>query len=136
MIFSKTIGIIFIILAFITLGCVDNAKQNSIHEDASDITAKEEFKIGGLYISKKKDSAYSVCKIIVLDDFAVHLRAYKDKFTEKPKQLNSANLHVSIGHFPIDRKGFLLEHPELITVEEVKDAELEGYKIYLEQMNQ
>lgn len=135
MAFNKAIIIVFTIFAFAAIACVDNTKDNPIHQDStSGSSTKNEFKVGGLYISKNEDGTYSVYKVLALDDFAVHVRSYKEKFKEKPKQLKSANLHVSIGHTPIDIKGLLLKNPELIAVEEVKETELEGYKMYLEQI--
>jgi hypothetical protein len=92
-------------------------------------------KVGGIYISKNKDSTYSATKIIAMDDFAVHIRIYQNKFKTRPSQLSSDTLKVLIGHAPLDKNGFLSDKPELITVETVKDAELEGYKIYLEEMS-
>jgi hypothetical protein len=39
---------------------------------------------------------------------------------KKPNTLNSADLTVLIGHAPVDKKGFLIDKPELINIEEVK----------------
>lgn len=98
-------------------------------------TQAVELKAGGLYILKSVDSSYYVCKILVIDDFAIHLRTYHNKFAQKPIQINSNELDILIGHSPLAKEGFLLDKPELLKIEEVKETELEGYKMYLEQMN-
>jgi hypothetical protein len=89
---------------------------------------------GGLYLTQNEDSTWSVTKILVLDDFAAHIRMYSDTFKTKPADLHSKDLHVLIGHAPMDRDGFLLDKPEILKVEPVMEEELEGYKLYLEAM--
>ena len=83
---------------------------------------------------KNKDNTFYLTKILVLDDFAVHLRTYRDTFKTKPININSENLKILIGHAPLDINGFLLDKPELLKAEDVKESELEGYKMYLEAM--
>jgi len=137
MIYTKrnlTVCLLFLLTLILNYACNSstNSSDGSLQTNtASDIT---ELKVGGLYIIKKKDSTYSVSKILAIDDFAVHLRMYSNKFQSKPTQLNSVDLDVLIGHAPLDKQGFLIDKPELLKVEEVKDSELEGYKIYLEEM--
>ena len=90
--------------------------------------------VGGLYTSHNEDGSYGISKIIALDDFAVHIRMYSNKFDTKPdKNLNSKELKSFIGHVPMAKEGFLLDSPELLKVEEVTEPELEGYKYYLGQ---
>ncbi len=93
-----------------------------------------DLKVGGLYTFKNKDNTFYVTKILALDGFAVHLCTYSDTFKTKPTDINSENLKILIGHTPLDINGFLLDKPELLKVEEVKESELEGYKMYLEAM--
>jgi len=123
----KIITVISLILAIILIiSCSNNTSTNE-HGG---------LKTGGLYISKNDDGTYSASKILVLDDFAAHIRMYSNKFQTKPSDLNSADLDFLIGHAPIDKKGFLSDHPELIKVEKVSEEELEGYRYYLDAMNQ
>jgi len=58
-------------------------------------------------LSKNKDGTYSVSKILAMDNFAIHVRMYGNKFQTKPTQLSSTNLTILIGHAPMDRQGFL-----------------------------
>jgi hypothetical protein len=125
---------ILLFLILISCNSIDNS-PNKTSEGSNTNISSTELKTGGLYVSKNENGMYSVSKILAIDDFAVHLRLYKDEFKEKPTQLNSTSLSVMIGHAPLDKDGFLKEKPELVTVEKVNDAELEGYKIYLEAMS-
>ena len=83
-------------------------------------------------------------KVLALDEQAVHLRSYANKFPEQPKDVDPAVLTLGglndpagfgIGHFPVAREGFINEKRVLIKVLPVKEDELEGYKLYLEAMN-
>lgn len=116
-----------------------NNSDNSVAKETASAENKssnpgDELKAGGLYTLKNNDTSYSVCKILVLDDFAVHVRSYKEEFKTPPAKLSSSDLTVMIGHAPIDKAGFMQSQPKLLAVEEVKESELEGYKMYLEAM--
>lgn len=108
--------------------------KESAPDEAKSSEQSTELKVGGLYITKDSDSSYSACKILAMDDFAVHVRTYKEEFKTPPATLSSAALTIMIGHAPLDKKGFLQGQPKLLAVEDVKESELEGYKIYLEAM--
>lgn len=122
-----------IAISFLVWSCVDNRKDSENINPVSAIQ-NDDLKVGGLYLFKNKDNTYYLTKILVLDDYAVHLRTYRDTFQTKPTAVNSENLKILIGHAPLDKNGFLIDKPELIKIEEVKESELEGYKIYLEAM--
>jgi len=91
--------------------------------------------VGGLYTSQNEDGSFRVSKILALDDFAVHIRMYSNEFEKKPTNVNSSDLTFLIGHAPVDKNGFLLGNPELLKIEKVSEAELEGYRYYLDAMN-
>lgn len=100
-------------------------------------------KVGGLYATQDKDKSWRVMKVLAVDEFAVHLRRYANKFPEQPKDVDPANLTLGglnnpagfgIGHFPLAKAGFLKDNPVLIKVVPVREEELEGYKVYLEAM--
>lgn len=92
-------------------------------------------KAGGMYLRQNEDSTWSVTKILVVDEFAVHIRMYSDTFKTKPADVNSKDLHVLIGHAPLAKEGFLKEPHILVKAEPVAEEELEGYKMYLDAMN-
>jgi len=122
-----------IAIPFIVSSCAYHQTTPASDKEVS-AEQSNNLKVGGLYVFKNKNNTFYLTKILVLDDFAVHLRTYSDTFKEKPTDINSENLKILIGHAPLDINGFLLDKPELIKVEEVKESELEGYKIYLEAM--
>ncbi len=112
-----------------------NSKVNSNEALGSQTVTKDadEIKVGGLY-TFYYDSSYMVSKVLVSDDYAVHIRTYSNKFITEPTDLSSDTLHIMIGHAPMDPQGFLADHPKLIKVEKVNESELEGYRMYLDAM--
>ena len=130
---------VFIISVYLT-SC-DNQNKNENNTISDSLTkqisvASEELKAGGLYLFKDKNDSFYVEKILVIDDFAVHVRLYQNKFAGKPTNINSADLEILIGHAPLAKEAFLADKPELLKVEEVKESELEGYKMYLKAMEE
>lgn len=122
-----------IIFLFIFGSCADH--KSTSENDKEDLTMQSNnLKVGGIYLLKNNDNTFYLTKILVLDDFAVHLRTYRDTFRTKPSDINTENLKILIGHAPLDVNGFLVDNPELLKVEDVKESELEGYKMYLEAM--
>lgn len=96
---------------------------------------------GGLYAARGADGKFRVTKVLVIDEHAVHIRIYAERFDQLPEGLTSAGLSLGslsgpdgfgIGHAPISRQGFLAEERTLLTVEPVAEEELEGYRIWAE----
>ncbi len=101
--------------------------------------------VGGLYASQNEDGTFGVMKVLAVDDFAVHLCSYKNKFQELPRDLDSSILSLGgisdpdgfgIGHFPLAKEGFWNGNPVFLKQESVRDEELDGYRLYLEAMQQ
>ncbi len=99
--------------------------------------------VGGLYASQDEDGTWRIMKVLAVDEFAVHLRSYANKFPEQPKEIDPAKLTLGgindpggfgIGHFPLAKEGFFKDNPVFIKAVPVKEEELEGYKLYLEAM--
>lgn len=94
--------------------------------------------VGGLYAGRDSDGRFRISKVLVLDEHAVHLRTYAERFAERPVKISSAALSLGglgrgefgIGHYPLAREAF--EHEDMILVgrEEVADDELDGYRIW------
>jgi len=98
--------------------------------------------IGGLYASRDNDGTFRVSKVLAVDDYAVHVRIYKNKFETMPENLDTSILSLGglgdpdgfgIGHAPIAKENWLASHV-FLKREPVRDDELEGYKYYLEEM--
>jgi hypothetical protein len=99
----------------------------------------EEIVVGGLYASQERDGFYRIVKVLVVDESAVHLRSYANRFKEIPTQVRSSELSMGgigspggfgIGHFPFAREGFSLEGRVLVGREPVSYHELDGYRIW------
>jgi hypothetical protein len=97
--------------------------------------------VGGLYASRGEDGLYRILKVLVVDELAVHLRLYVNRFAELPGQVRSADLSLTmeglgppkslgIGHFPVAHEGFWSSDPVLVGQESVTDSELDGYRIW------
>jgi hypothetical protein len=101
----------------------------------------EEIVLGGLYASKSEDGTFRVAKVLAVDDVAVHVRIYKNRFNTLPQNLDTSALSLGglgdpegfgIGHAPLAKKGWLNSRV-FLKKEPVKDEELEGYRYYLEE---
>lgn len=102
----------------------------------------KEIVVGGLYASKSDDGTFRVSKVLAVDNDAVHVCIYRNKFQTLPKDLDTSSLSLGeigdpegfgIGHVPIARQRWINSHIFLKS-EPVRDDELEGYKYYLEEM--
>ncbi len=102
-----------------------------------------EIVVGGLCATKDEDGTYRVTKVLVVDDFAVHIRIYANRFDELPTDVDPSVLNLGginsdggfgIGHAPMAKEGFFNDHPQFIKQVPVADEELEGYRLYLEAM--
>jgi hypothetical protein len=95
--------------------------------------------VGGLYGSQSSDGTFRVTKVLVVDEFAVHVRMYAERFNHMPTDVSSSQLSLGsfggpsgfgIGHAPLSREGFLKGPRTHIATEEVSEDELEGYRIW------
>jgi hypothetical protein len=102
----------------------------------------KEIIVGGLYASKSDDGTFQVSKVLAVDNDAVHVRIYRNKFQSLPQELDTSSLSLGkigdpdgfgIGHAPIAKQGWL-DSRIFLKKEPVRDDELEGYKYYLEEM--
>jgi len=126
--------LIFSIVLFCCHESCNEHKSANGDEKITKTNQVQDLKAGGLYVLQNRDSTYYIAKILVIDNDAVHMRMYSNTFQAKPHDISSDTLTILIGHAPMDKNGFLKERPELIKMEEVKDSELEGYKLYKEEM--
>jgi hypothetical protein len=99
----------------------------------------EEIVVGDLYAPQDQDGTYRIVKVLVVDEFAVHLRSYANRFKERPSQVRSSELSMGqfvspegfgIGHFLVTREGFSLEGRVLLSRESVRHDELDRYRIW------
>lgn len=94
---------------------------------------------GGLYASPHSDGTYSIIKVLVIDDFALHLRTYANRFKTIPYALDPAQLTLGslgddggfgIGHFPVSHAGAGVEDWVFLMQQPVLHDELDGYRIW------
>lgn len=100
--------------------------------------------IGGLYASKNEDGTFGVVKVLAVDESAVHVRIYRNKFKSVPQDLDTSVLTLGrlgdsegfgVGHAPIEKRGWI-DSQIFLKQEPVREEELKGYKYYLDQMQQ
>jgi len=100
-----------------------------------------ELKVGGLYSVDDGEGNYRVAKILALDDSAVHICLYKNKYRSRPATVEGSSLSLGtihdkdgfgMGHLPLSRTAFANWQPVFLSQSSVTDEELEGYKIWKE----
>src|SRR5258708_13919079 len=82
--FSRSEIICFLILSGVG-GC---------SKEGSTSVAPQSIQVGGLYATQDKDGTWRVMKVLALDEHAVHLRSYANKFRERPTDLDPATLRL------------------------------------------
>jgi hypothetical protein len=87
-----------------------------------------EFAPGQLYSADwDDDGSFRVVKVLVVDDRAVHVRVYRERFGERPSSVDPAELTLGsvddedfgVGHLPLAREELMRWRPELIGAAEV-----------------
>ena len=121
----KTI-ITFCFALALLVGCTEKANTSNAGDPV----------VGGIYLTLDEDGTYSASKVLALDDQAVHIRFYGNRFASMPEDLSSDSLISMFGHVPMAREGFMMDPPKLLKVEKVSEEELSGYRVYLEAMGQ
>jgi hypothetical protein len=100
-----------------------------------------ELKVGGLYSVNDGEGNYRVAKILALDDSAVHIRLYKNKYRSRPATVDESSLSLGtihdndgfgMGHLPLSRAAFANWQPAFLFQSSVTDEELEGYEMWKE----
>ena len=105
--------------------------------------AQSNWKEGGLYSVEGDNGGFSMVKILKLDSAGVHIRAYSNRFSKRPTDIDVSTLYMAginrkpdeelgMGHLPLSRESFSGWRPELIRVVPVEPTELEGYEIWKE----
>jgi hypothetical protein len=98
---------------------------------------------GGLYYTPTENGAYTVLKILKLDEQGVHVRLYSNQFSTPPSKVDESTLFMAgvdhkpnetlgMGHAPLSKKSFEGWKAMFFQQSAVKEEELEGYKMWLE----
>lgn len=105
------------------------------------LTAGTELAPGDICSVKRTDSGFGVIKILAIEQHVVHIRKYKNRFAERPSEVDTRQLSLGtihdpdgfgVGHLPMSAAGFSSWTPSRICRQEVTDEELEGYRYWLE----
>jgi hypothetical protein len=111
----------------------------SCGEGASPSTGDPAVAVGALYSVHDAKAGFRVAKVLVVDERAVHVRVYKNRFEERPVTIDAATLSLGtindkdgfgMGHLPMTRSAFAAWEPVLLQRGSVEPAELEGYEIW------
>ena len=112
--------------------------------EAVPATHDREFTVGNIYATLDDDGKYRISKVLAVDEFAVHLRTYANRFDQLDRELDPAVLSLGsiddpggfgIGHFPLAIEAFANDNPIFLKQVAVTEDELDGYKLYLESMS-
>jgi hypothetical protein len=96
---------------------------------------------GGVYSIDNGDGKFGVVKILKVEPGIVHVRVYKNKYSARPSTIKLDDLSMGsikdkdgfgMGHLPISEKDFTGWKAVLLTKTEVKDEELDGYRLWKE----
>lgn len=113
----------------------------TLHVGCTSKQPETTLKAGGLYSLEDEDGSFRVAKILVLDDSAVHIAIYGNKFSTRPKTVDPASLTFGsvddeegfgMMHLPLAREAFLRDRPVFISQTTVTEEELEGYNMWKE----
>lgn len=99
----------------------------------------KKIKAGSICIVNNGDGQFGIVKILVIDDEIVHVKIYKNKYTQPPTAVDISTLSIGsvydedgfgVGHLPVDKKVFDSWSPVAMAFDEVTNDELEGYGIW------
>src|SRR6516162_9416260 len=58
-------------------------------------------KPGGIYSCTSGNGAFSIVKVLVVEDGGVHARLHTNRYNERPTAIDPKELKVAIGHVPL-----------------------------------
>ena len=103
-------------------------------------SAQSELFEGGYY-SIADGETFSIAKLLKLEEDIVHVRIYKQHFSQRPRSIDPTLLTLGkvtdedgfgMGHLPLRLGAFKARKPMFVTYSEVKPEELEGYELWKE----
>jgi hypothetical protein len=98
---------------------------------------------GGLYYTPGENGGYAVLKVLKVDPKGVHVRIYSNRYDQAPAKIDESTLYMAsldqkpdeepgMGHAPLSKRTFKAWNVKFIQQSTVTEAELEGYRIWLE----
>ena len=98
-------------------------------------------RVGGLYSVDDGEGSCRVAKILAVDDKGIHIRLYKNKWTERPDDVDEQELSLGtihdedgfgMGHLPLSRDAFRAWNPVFVKQSDFSEDELDGYRMWQE----
>lgn len=120
-------------LVFLLLGLAYGCQRHS---------PETELVAGGLYTVESDPGKFGAAKLLAYEDGICHVRLYREEYPNRPATLDPAKLTLSgadgkqgfsLGHVPLREESFRAWKPVLAGKAEVKEEELEGYRIWKEE---
>jgi hypothetical protein len=140
-IMTTRVRILLLLAAFASAGLLSGCATTKPELKAGGLD-KSELKAGGLYSIDDGEGAFRVVKILVVEDDAVHIAIYRDKFYARPAKIDPASLSfgsvdkeeegIGMMHLPLAREAFMRDRPVFISQTSVTEEELEGYRMWKE----
>ncbi len=137
-VYYKFTAFLISLLLLFSFGCSSQNSDLKVVRVEPDMK-NTELKVGGIYSINDGEGRFGIAKILALDEDAVHIRLYKNKFPSRPQtiDLNTLSLGtindkdvIGIGHLPLSREGFINWQPVFIAEAPVTKEELEGYEMW------
>jgi len=125
--------IITIIGAILVFGC---GKRTNNDNQLMKVNVTD---VGALCSVNSGEGDFGVIKVLACDEQTIHIRLYKNKWSDRPASVESSELSLGsifdpggsgLGHLPISIAEYKSWVPTVIRKEEVADDELEGYKMW------
>ena len=85
---------------------------------------------GGVYACDRGTGDFSIVKVLLVQDGAVHALMYRDRFATRPETVDLTTLTIATTHVPLSPEGFASWHPVLLARDVVSEAELMGYRLW------
>ncbi|MCX5793895.1 MAG: hypothetical protein NTY77_00175 [Elusimicrobia bacterium] len=95
--------------------------------------------VGGLYSVQDGQGLYRAAKVVAIDEDGIHLRLFKNNWKRRPKAVDSSSLALGtvydsdgfgIGHLALSQEEFVSWKPVLLSREELKPDEVDGYQLW------
>jgi hypothetical protein len=105
------------------------------------------WRAGDIHVVPSEDTSYAPIKILAVDEDAVHVAMYSNRYRTIPAAIGEGELFISsieamltedeaagfdigIGHLPLSREGFLMWGSIFVQAGSVEEDELKGYQLW------
>jgi hypothetical protein len=103
----------------------------------------DQIRPGSICTIEDGEGKFGIVKVLVINSEEAHLKIYKNKYAQRPAQVDISTLSLGsindkeggfgIGHIPLEREGFDNWKPVAVAFEELTEDDLAGYEIWKNQ---